>query len=288
MICGWRVGGGGFVIALLTMIGELGAQGIRYDEVRPEHRARATREPCALPTDLRTKSIYVLRSPRGSWTATVHETDPVVVPYDRARACIQLRHENGNVRGVTVGGFRTLRLEWINDKLLYLSTDVGHIAAVGQLLDVEDVAWIYARTEYEVRSYAPSVDALLRSIPASVPGLSLALMQRWDRSVTALYDPPGDSANSVRARLMQIRVESYDTEEEAEAGRRQSVNLISVWPTRSDTVGGIARQWWDERQVMARVGRHVVTVSSLRDSAVALVPRVFDVLAAELGRMPRD
>ena len=43
---------------------------------------------------------------------------------------------------------RTLRLQWVNERLVYVFTEVGHVAGVGQLLDVEDMKWIYTRTEY--------------------------------------------------------------------------------------------------------------------------------------------
>lgn len=121
---------------------------VRYASVRPEHQAHVSKEPCSLPKDLRTKEKYALASAYENWSATVLETDPVVVPYDQARACITLHGRDGATRSVTIGTFRTLRLQWLNERLLYVFTDVGHIAGVGQLLDVDDMKWVYARTEY--------------------------------------------------------------------------------------------------------------------------------------------
>jgi hypothetical protein len=126
-------------------------QRVEYSSVLPELLAHVSKKACSLPTELRTKDKYVVASALGNWSATVLETDPVAVPYDKARACIQLQGSDGVVRSVTIGAFRTLRLQWLNERLLYLFTDVGHVAGVGQLLDVDDMKWLYARTE----SYPP-------------------------------------------------------------------------------------------------------------------------------------
>jgi len=137
---------------ILAAIGGIGLSvaqtPVRYDVVLPEHLAKASAGTCSLPKNLRAKAPSVVSSPHGNWSATVQETDPVAVPYDQARACIQLRGPGGVVRGVTLGDFRTLRLQWVNERMLYIETDVGHVAGVGQLLDVEDLRWLYARTEY--------------------------------------------------------------------------------------------------------------------------------------------
>jgi hypothetical protein len=126
------------------------ASRVVYDSVRASHRALVTNGPCAVASNLKTKDVYRIASEHRSWSATVQETDPVVVPYDQARACIQLQGPNGSARSVSIGDFRTLRVQWVNERLLYVFTDVGRVAGVGQLLDVEDIIWLYARTELHV------------------------------------------------------------------------------------------------------------------------------------------
>ena len=136
-------------VAILSSVAIAGdGVDIRYEDVRPEHRARVLAEACSLPASLRSKDQYTSASPLKVWTATVRETDPTVVPYDQARCCIELLRRDGLRRNLELVGFRTIRLEWVNDRLLYVFTDVGHVAGVGQLLDVDEMKWIYARTEY--------------------------------------------------------------------------------------------------------------------------------------------
>jgi hypothetical protein len=66
----------------------------------------------------------------------------------RLRRAIQLRGPAIKTHGVSLNDFRTLRVQWVNDRILHIFTDVGHVAGVHQLLDVEELAWIYARAEY--------------------------------------------------------------------------------------------------------------------------------------------
>lgn len=132
---------------------------VRFDTVRPEHLASVSNGTCSLPAELPTEPDYAVTSPSGVWSATVQRTDGARVPYDQAQACVRLRDRSGRLRSVTVGDrttsagtvFRDLRLQWINDRLLYIFVDVGHAAGVGQLLDIEDGKWLYAKTESYVR-----------------------------------------------------------------------------------------------------------------------------------------
>jgi hypothetical protein len=121
----------------------------RLDVVKPEHQARVSRDACAIPAPMRVKPPSTAVSPQGTWSALVRETDPTAVPYDQARACLELRRRDGAaVRYITLGDFRTLRVEWLDERQLRLVTDVGHVAGVSQLFDVEREVWIHARTEY--------------------------------------------------------------------------------------------------------------------------------------------
>lgn len=136
---------------------------IRYDEVAPNHLAKLASQPCAIDSTLKKLPPKVYASTTGRWTAVVEQTDPVSVPYDRAQACIRMGNATGVIRNVTIGDFRTLRLAWINDRLLYLFTDVGHVAGVGQLLDADAGTWIYAKTEY-----TPDVPPIVQKTPDAV------------------------------------------------------------------------------------------------------------------------
>lgn len=180
-------------LLILVAAGTLRAQ-IRYDAVAPAHLAKVSTSPCVLDKTLKALPTEVLASPAGTWTAVVAQTDPVTVPYDRARGCIKISGQAGN-RFVAVGGFRALHLTWVNERLLYIFTDVGHTAGVGQLLDVDDAKWMYAKTELYVDTAqtgppaprqpdAVVIQAARRSIVQDIdPKLPKTPLETWLRSV---------------------------------------------------------------------------------------------------------
>jgi len=119
---------------------------VKHEPISAAHEARMSDVPCAVPSILRTKEPQVLATPLHTWSSTVVETDPGVVPYDQARACITVRGRD-TVRFITLNGFRTLRLQWLNESVLSVWTDVGHIATVLQLFDLDEGKRLYAQTE---------------------------------------------------------------------------------------------------------------------------------------------
>lgn len=173
---------------------------IRYDIVAPTHQARLTPQ-CAIDASLKQLPAKMNTSPTGRWTVVVEQTDPVTVPYDRARACIRMSTATRDFRNVAIGDFRTLRLVWVNERLLYVFTDVGHAAGVGQLLDVEDARWIYAKTEYypDVTQTKPQasrvsdavvIDAAKKTIVQTIdPKLPKVTFEEWLRGLVGPQPP---------------------------------------------------------------------------------------------------
>jgi hypothetical protein len=171
------------LIALALSLAALAhpAAQIRYDAVDPSHLAKIATSVCILEKSLKTLPPQVVESPMGTWKAVVQQTDPVVVPYDQAKGCIQVGGGPVN-RSIMIGNFRTLEVTWINERLLYVFTDVGHTAGVGQLLDVYDGKWIYARTEYYL-------DAAAQTGPPSPRQPDAVVIQAAKRSNVHDIDP---------------------------------------------------------------------------------------------------
>jgi hypothetical protein len=136
-----------WLVPAMLFGGAAGQTPVTYEPVRASHEAKISDQPCAVPRALQTQQPYVVLTELRNWSATVVETNSTVVPYDQARACIRLQGPGSVVRHIAIGDFRTLRLHWVSERLLYVFTDVGHIAGVGQLFDVVDATRIYARTE---------------------------------------------------------------------------------------------------------------------------------------------
>jgi hypothetical protein len=200
----------------------------------------------------------------------VQESDVLVVPYDQAHACIRLQRRDGVVRYVTLRAFRTLRLDWLDERQLRFVTDVGHAASVTQVLDVETLAWGNARTDYYFDSRAPSVEAVLRGAPSRVPGLMLdGEIQSWATDVSASY------------RSLGVTVESFGSVAEAEEGWRRS-EMRPARPTRRETIGGRRLTWWGDGVLLVRAGRYVINIVASPPEGVPLVMKTFEYLAPQL------
>jgi hypothetical protein len=110
-----------------------------------------------------------------------------------------------------------------------------------------------------------------------VPGVGPAVVNRFGAEWSATY------------RSLRVVVESYDSVEAAEAGRRRSGDTRPVMPSRREDVAGRTLTWWGDGSLLGRAGRFVVNLSASRPDDVALVRKVFDYLAPVLEtiRQPR-
>ncbi|UCG49788.1 MAG: hypothetical protein JSU94_08390 [Phycisphaerales bacterium] len=119
----------------------------RYTESFKSHYGRILRDEYVFPDHLKKAEIEEIASPRGLYRARMQTTDASVVPYDKAKAGIVFERYDGRRLYVLVEDFRTIKLRWINDRLVLLSCNIGHIAGVDQVLDVEAGKWIYQQGE---------------------------------------------------------------------------------------------------------------------------------------------
>ena len=128
------------VASLITLSASFSAQSPTRVEpvVRPSHQARLSREPCGMAVQTPVKTAYAVASPGGTWSAFVQETDASRVPYDQARACIRLQRRDGPARYLTIGDFRTLRVEWLDDgrTVRVLEMSEGHVKVASRTQDL--------------------------------------------------------------------------------------------------------------------------------------------------------
>jgi hypothetical protein len=134
--------------------------------------------------------------------------------------------------------------------------------------------------------------AVFRAIPARFPALALGApeIRRDENKVTASYYP---AAGGLAPRLT-LTIESFDTAEAAEAGRKLSEDTTPAGRTRQEVVGGILCSVWESRRLLGRIGLHVVNVSApWQEPGDPLIRSVFESLVAALDssrlepRLPR-
>lgn len=134
---------------------------VEYTDRLAAAYARLESRPCTLPAGLALAPERPSASRLDVWHAVLRQTDPVAVPYDEARACIAFTGPGGARLDVSLWGFRTVGLEWLNDRLVLITTDIGHAAGVTQVLDLEAKRWIYQLGE----SYTACGDASVEEGP---------------------------------------------------------------------------------------------------------------------------
>ena len=125
-----------------------------YTDSFKEYYGAILDKELVLPKDHPVRELKSVKSPTGIWRAEIVQSDTGVIPYDKTKAAIVIKKYDGKKRYVKCERFRTIKVQWINDRLVYLLCDIGHVAGVGQIFDVETNKWIYQQGETYYRNEA--------------------------------------------------------------------------------------------------------------------------------------
>lgn len=140
------------LVVAFAVPGEKGSDlKIRYTDSFKSHYGTVMKAPYKFPEGAKLRKPTESHSRHKIWLARLQVTDAVVVPYDQAKASIVFERTDGKKRFLLIEDFRTTRLRWINDRLVYIFCDIGHIAGVGMVYDVEDDRWVYQKGEQYLR-----------------------------------------------------------------------------------------------------------------------------------------
>ena len=88
----------------------------------------------------------IVNSPIGSSTAHVVRTDGTKVPYDDAEAHITVVSAFGDTIYFKSRGFRTVDVQWIGERFLFINKGIGHIVAIEEIYDIVDKKWLVQQT----------------------------------------------------------------------------------------------------------------------------------------------
>lgn len=130
------------LVALPALASDPGLQ-VEFTEDFAEHYAEIVTLPCTLPDGLASFPEERSETRLSRWRAILSRTDPTVVPYDQAVACLAFDGPDGTRRSVRARAFRTIRVQWLNDRLVAIETDLGHAASILQILDLDQGRWVY-------------------------------------------------------------------------------------------------------------------------------------------------
>ncbi len=96
--------------------------------------------------DIPLEPAVVVNSPIGSSTARVVRTDGTKIPYEDAEAHITVASAFGDTIYFKSKGFRTVDVQWIGERFLFISKGIGHIVGVEEIYDVVDKKWLVQQT----------------------------------------------------------------------------------------------------------------------------------------------
>lgn len=108
-----------------------------------DHWGVVSEKAYSFPEDHATVKPLVLMTPAKRFRAVATMSDVRKVPYDQAMASIEIERFNGTKKFLIMRGFRKTTARWLNDRLLYIDSGLGHAAGLEQIYDAEAGKWIY-------------------------------------------------------------------------------------------------------------------------------------------------
>jgi hypothetical protein len=116
--------------------------GDQFSDFYPEISAAAVAIPPEIPLE---KGVAVWSDFRNR-KATLVLSDATKIPYDKSIGSITIESRGRPNQSIRLKGFRTVEIKWINDRLLYIVCDIGHIAGVDAIFDAQTGKWIYRQS----------------------------------------------------------------------------------------------------------------------------------------------
>jgi hypothetical protein len=116
--------------------------GNQFSGFYPEISTAAVSIPPEIPLE---KDVTVWSELR-SRKATLLLSDVTKIPYHKAIGSITIETRDRPNQYIQLRGFRTVEIKWINDRLLYIDCDIGHIASVDAIFDAQTGRWIYRQS----------------------------------------------------------------------------------------------------------------------------------------------
>jgi len=116
--------------------------GHQFSDLYPEISTAAVAIPPEIPLE---KSVTVWSEFRNR-QATLVLSEATKIPYDKAIGAITIESRDRPDQYIRLKGFRTVEIKWINDRLLYIDCDIGHIAGVDAIFDAHTGKWIYRQS----------------------------------------------------------------------------------------------------------------------------------------------
>ena len=117
-----------------------------YDKSFSDRYCVETPEEPTFPENTPLEPVVIVNSPIGSSTARIVRTDGAKISYDDAEAHITVVSAFGDTIYFKSKGFRTVDVQWIGERFLFISKGIGHIVAIEEIYDIVDKKWLMQQT----------------------------------------------------------------------------------------------------------------------------------------------
>lgn len=117
-----------------------------YDKSFSDRYCVVTSIEPAFSEDVPLEPTVVVNSPLGSSSARVVRTDGTKIPYEDAEAHITVVSAFGDTIYFKSIGFRTVNVQWIGERFLFVSKGIGHIVGIEEIYDIVEKRWLVQQT----------------------------------------------------------------------------------------------------------------------------------------------
>jgi hypothetical protein len=134
-----------------------------------------------------------------------------------------------------------------------------------------------------------SMRAVLKNIELCLLGLALVGVQVYENETVGYYIPTAErETNGADGRTpndLCITIWSYNSDDCAQQGLESNLGLRQMPPNRKEEFKGVTLHRWSAYDgiVVCRIGRYVVDVTAIKESAKPLVMKALENLIQELG-----
>lgn len=121
------------------------ATSVEYDNERSD-LIEISAAAVAIPPEIPLEKDVTMWSDFGNRKATLVRSDATKITYDKEIGSITIESRDRPKQYIRLREFRMVKIEWINDRLLYIFCDIGHLAGVDAIFDAQTGKWIYRQT----------------------------------------------------------------------------------------------------------------------------------------------
>jgi len=133
-------------LTLAAAIAPVWATTVRYGDQFSDYYPVIVKEAPVLGPDIPLEKEVVVWSQFKNRKATLARSDGSKIPYEKEIGVVTVESKNGSKQYLLLKKFRTVELKWINDRLLLLSCNIGHMAGVEAIFDSQNGKWIYRQS----------------------------------------------------------------------------------------------------------------------------------------------